>query len=68
VLTIYHYEAPCVGENLRLGYRVKKNDSEPQFMIKQNGLIMNGDLTKSQAQKKGTKAILFQTSLLFHAN
>jgi Domain of unknown function (DUF4377) len=31
VLTVYHYKVPCVGENVRLCYRVKKNDSETQF-------------------------------------
>jgi hypothetical protein len=31
MLIIYHYKVPCVGENVRLCYRVKKNNSEPQF-------------------------------------
>jgi hypothetical protein len=45
VLTIYHYQAPSVGEN-------EKNDSEPQFITKQKALIMNGEgLTTPQVKK-----------------
>src|SRR4051794_33557699 len=32
ILLVYHYKVPCVGENVQWCYRIKKNDSEPQFL------------------------------------